>query len=744
VAFSPDSRWLVGSGAEGRTLWDVTTRQQIFPWGQKPIPGDKAIFSPDGKLVAYLTLTGTRAALTWRNVADGKVLGTIPFGAGLVTAIAFAPDGRHVVAACTNGTLAVLRLADGPKAVNPVPVPPMGRSPFDGLQRDKIDPEELAVAGNGDAASAPKDLVAVLGSSRLNADNPVTALAFRPGTPQLATIYYAVPAILWDPRTGRRTGQIDNNKTSFTAVAYNPDGKVLALGDNQKVVRLVNPDSRQTIRTLTGHQGAVVAIRFSPDGKRLYSASGSGADPGGIIAWNLETGEKLWSIPVEKPGVAALALSHDGKTLFASAAAWGGEIRLLDTADGKDVRKLDGQEGLVLHIATHPDGKEIAVNRVRRFATATRRMQVLDVETGKELFGQVTGFPSPAYSPDGKLLAVEYGHTVQVLDAKRQVIREIAYPKSNSLHHLAFSPDGATLATGHSSGGVAFWEVATGKPTWPQDAHIGSLTTVSVSGDGGRLVTTGRDYITRVWDVATGRVERMLDALFPHGAAFLPTGTAVATCAQGNLTLWDAATGNQKWKAVNPATFLSLAASPDGTRLLGGLRGDGMKVFDAQSGAETFTTAGSGGFLRTPCWSPDGKWIASESDLPIDLATGKSPFPEEKVKAYAAAFSPDGRFFAWSFNNKVERWDMTTLQKATPLVVNGLFFDMAYSPDGRWLAGHARQGRIDLLDAATGKLDRLFPMPKDSRPNSVSFTPDGRHLLVGNVFGTVYVFRLSE
>jgi len=42
-----------------------------------------------------------------------------------------------------------------------VPVPPVVKSPYDGLQRDKIDGEERAVAGNGDAASAPKDLVAV-------------------------------------------------------------------------------------------------------------------------------------------------------------------------------------------------------------------------------------------------------------------------------------------------------------------------------------------------------------------------------------------------------------------------------------------------------------------------------------------------------------------------------------------------------------------------------------------------------
>ncbi|MCG8623182.1 MAG: hypothetical protein MJE68_14450, partial [Proteobacteria bacterium] len=75
------------------------------------------------------------------------------------------------------------------------------------------------------------------------------------------------------------------------AIAYSPDGKMLASAGRDETVRLWNPKTGENGATLTGHGGLVTGVAFSPDGKRLFSGSGDAT----VRLWSTETHRQLWS-----------------------------------------------------------------------------------------------------------------------------------------------------------------------------------------------------------------------------------------------------------------------------------------------------------------------------------------------------------------------------------------------------------------------------------------------------------------
>src|SRR5260370_5178643 len=160
------------------------------------------------------------------------------------------------------------------------------------------------------------------------------------------------------------------------ALAYRPDGKVIALG-TYKEVRLADPAGK-IVGTLTGHAEQVRAVAFSRDGKLLAAAGGLPARKGEVKIWDVDQRTAVRTITGHTDCIYAVAYSLDGNTL--PTASYDKLIRLWDVPTGKEVRTLKDHIDAFYDLAFTPDGKRLLS------AAADRTVQDWDAATAERLY----------------------------------------------------------------------------------------------------------------------------------------------------------------------------------------------------------------------------------------------------------------------------------------------------------------------------------------------------------------------
>ncbi|MGH8933965.1 MAG: WD40 repeat domain-containing protein [Egibacteraceae bacterium] len=145
----------------------------------------------------------------------------------------------------------------------------------------------------------------------------VESLTFSPDGQTLAAANYRT-IDLWNPATGQAIGELltdpdpSSDLSSFNEVAFSPDGRTIGSGDFDGTVRLWDVQSRQHIRTLTGHTDSVQTIVFSPDGTMIASAGGDRT----IRLWDRRTGEPIGpAFTGHTDWIERIAFSPDGKMI---------------------------------------------------------------------------------------------------------------------------------------------------------------------------------------------------------------------------------------------------------------------------------------------------------------------------------------------------------------------------------------------------------------------------------------------
>ena len=232
------------------------------------------------------------------------------------------------------------------------------------------------------------------------------------------------------------------------------------------------------------------------------------------------------------------------------------------------------------------------------------------------------------------------------------------------------------------------------------------------------------------------------------GVAFSPDGrTLAAGDYNGDVALWDVASGHKITTLPEGATAGSVAFSPDGRTLAVGDYNGGIGLWDVASGHK-ITTLPEGSAVGSVAFGPDGRTLAAgdaNGDVALwDVASrykiGTLP---EGSTVESVAFSPDGRTLAVGDDDGgVRLWNVASRHKISTLPEGATVDSVAFSPDGDMLAAGDDNGGIGLWNPASGH--KITTLPEGSALESVAFSPDGRMLAAGDANGDVGLWDVAS
>jgi WD40 repeat protein len=570
VCFSPDGARIASAGWDRTVIiWDAASGREILTLRGHDHKLTAVEYSPDGARIA--SASHDRTVIIW-DAASGREILTLRGHGGAVFGIAFSPDGRQLASVGSDGLARVWDVASGRE------LRALGPASSDPLYFVAFSPDGKRVAASGDGGVAR---IWDLPSGHLSVD-------------------YRHPGLT----TGR-------------GIMFEPSGRCLAfIGDDQSLMTLVAPESRETILVLEGHTAAVTDLVTAADGARIFTA---GKDQT-VKVWDGESAQELLTLRGHSAPVSGVAISPDGGRVASI-----GEDRTLRIWDASPLRPaepvsrelltLRGHSGSILDVFFSPDGAQVLS------AAEDGAVKVWNAENGRELStssGRSGRVRKVAFSPDGQRVAFAGADGSLTLgDLRSGNQGTVLAERGGTVDALAFSPDGTRLAGSGWNLSIRVWDPRDGRPIANLNGYADVVRGLAFSPDGLRGAA-GEGNEVRIEDWPSGRDVRTLPGHVSeiHGVAFSADGAYLASAsADATVRIWNATTGETvRTLTGHAATVYHVTYSPDGRRLATASRDGSLRIWDAATGSELFILRGHAGRVRKAAFSGDGTRVVSTGD----------------------------------------------------------------------------------------------------------------------------------
>lgn len=542
---------------------------------------------------------------------------------------------------------------------------------------------------------------------------------------------------------------LDRIESTGWQFACSGDGRLLAWPAADKGIQIYDVREHKAVRTVGQGQGT--APRLSRDGSKVLAVV-TGNTPGvSVTVWDTATGKQLWTAPFEKSmqHVIKADLSPDGKRVgldvISDAHAMGNkptEIHVYDIVAGTELFNVEGHQVFPMAVRFSPDGSTLAV-------CGHIDLMLLDANTGKSLptgpqHAMSTG--AMAFSPDGKTLALALHQSGIVLcDLEGRSTLKMA----PGLLAMAWAKDDQSLVTIDSQGAVTRWPAAGGKPI---SRFATTLPAAAALASGGRIAALGTaEGPIAIYDTAAQKQIARVSTTEPASSlAVSPEGNRVVRATYDGLYLWDAATdaehrltvGNgedhNRWGMMSSVfsddlstfacTAMVVTMAPGAAARMGMDEYEARAVDLATGAAHALTKVkrGGGRSLQSVGLSSGGELVA------VSLKKGMVNVPQ----GAGMAVVDNGAL--------VMAIELATDTNLPALDSPGIHVDcnpLAFSRDGRSLAGACGDDGIALWDLASGKEYARLAAPR-SRVFAMAFSRDGARLAAAGQDGTVSIWAL--
>ena len=532
------------------------------------------------------------------------------------------------------------------------------------------------------------------------------------------------------------------HSSAVTKATFSPDGRRILTASQDRTARVWNADGTGKPIVLRGHDAAVLYAVFSHDGRRIVTTSSDNT----ARVWNADgTGEPIVLRGHEDRIVFAAFNPDDTQIVTASS---DNTARVWNTDGSGDPIVLRGHTSRVRTAEFSPDGKRI----LTASEDGTARVWSAD-GAGKPIVlrGHSDMVRFAAFSPDGRrIVTTSSDKTARVWSADGTGEPVVLRGHSEKVMHAAWSPNSKRVATVSLDTTARVSNAdGTGEPVVLR-GHMVEVPFVAFSPDGRRIATASRDRTARLWN-ADGIGEPII--LRGHDSAVLTVafssdGKRIVTASEDNSAkVWSVNAAGDPPSSVRGSLRNSTSLSPDFRRSATGLRDRTTKVWSTDGTGEPLLLIGHTDRVRSAAFSPDGQRIVTASDdttarvWSADGAGAPLVLRGHSDVVLTAAFSPDGqRIVTASQDGTARVWSADGTGE--PIVLRGhtdrVIF-AAFSPDGERIITGSDDTTARVW-SADGTGEPIVLRGHDDSVQAAAFSPDGQRVVTGSYDKTARVW----